>query len=256
MRRLFAIFLIVLMAPLAGQAGTAEERPVLQLVGNVWPPYVSDKLPGYGVAVELVVTALKRAGYEVSGSFQPWSRALEGGRLGVYDVIVAAWRTPDRERDLHFSRPYLTSRILFVKRSGAPIEFHTLDDLRGLVIGVVQDYAYGGGLDQAEGLVKVPARTAVQNLLKLRQGQIDLSLGDEWALMYQVAEHMPHAASEFEFLPHALAERGIHIAVSRANSMHDRIVADFDAAIAAMKADGSYEKIIEKHERLLPRLGD
>jgi polar amino acid transport system substrate-binding protein len=42
--------------------------------------------------------------------------------------------------------------------------------------------------------------------------------------------------------------RGVNIGVSRKNPDHAKIVADFDKAIAAMKQDGTYGRILEKHQ--------
>ena len=41
-----------------------------------------------------------------------------------------------------FSEPYLENHIKFVKRSNSDIQYYDRDDLKGLRIGVVSDYAY------------------------------------------------------------------------------------------------------------------
>ncbi len=46
----------LLLAPL-----TSAEH--VRLVGDVWPPFTDQRLPGNGLAVELVSTALQRAGH-------------------------------------------------------------------------------------------------------------------------------------------------------------------------------------------------
>jgi polar amino acid transport system substrate-binding protein len=45
----------------------------------------------------------------------------------------------------------------------------------------------------------------------------------------------------------------VHIGVSRENPAHAQIVADFDKAIAAMKQDGSYAKIVAKHKAYIEK---
>ena len=48
-------------------------------------------------------------------------------------------------------------------------------------------------------------------------------------------------------MPKALSENQLHILVSLKTPGHDKIVADFDREITAMKADGSYERLIKAH---------
>jgi polar amino acid transport system substrate-binding protein len=50
-----------------------------------------------------------------------------------------------------------------------------------------------------------------------------------------------------EFVHNSLSENSLHILVSLKNPDHEKIVADFDNAIAAMKADGSYDKLFKLH---------
>jgi polar amino acid transport system substrate-binding protein len=50
-----------------------------------------------------------------------------------------------------------------------------------------------------------------------------------------------------EFLPKPLSENSLHILVSLKNPQHEQIVAGFDREIAAMKVDGSYEKLMRQH---------
>jgi polar amino acid transport system substrate-binding protein len=50
-----------------------------------------------------------------------------------------------------------------------------------------------------------------------------------------------------EFLPNPLSENSLHILVSLKNPDHEQIVAGFDREIAAMKEDGSYERLLRQH---------
>jgi polar amino acid transport system substrate-binding protein len=212
-----------------------------------WPPYSDASLPGQGLAVEIVSTALKRAGYTPYLRIDSLDRILEGGALGVYDVFATPWYSDSRNQYLDYSKPYLESRILFIKRKGADIDFRSLEDLKGVMVGTVQDYAYGQAFSEASDIVRIPERNLVQNLLKLTQGRIDLTLDDERVLRYEINRYMPNSRDKLEFLPNPLAVRGIHIGVSRENPEHARIVAAFDKAITAMKQDGSFEAILAKH---------
>ncbi len=232
----------LLFVPVASAADKA-----LRVAANTWPPYVDESLGGSGLAMEIVSTAFERAGYPIRVYIQSWPRTLEGARVGVYDVIAAAWYSDERAATLAFSKPYFHNEIRFLKRKGADIHYRQLSDLKGLLIGVVRDYAYGEAFNHSPDLVRVGANHVIQNLLRLMQGRIDLTLGDELVLRYQMKAFMPNAMQNLEFLPKPLERKGLHIAVSKENPAHQRIVADFDKALAQMRADGTWQRIVDSH---------
>ncbi len=93
-----ALLLLTLLLPCALPAAN------LRLVGDSWPPFVDSRLPGNGLAVELVTTALKRAGFDSSFQQVPWSRALYGVRSGDYDIALSAWYEPPQPLRAVFPR--------------------------------------------------------------------------------------------------------------------------------------------------------
>ena len=228
--------------------GCAQATDLNVVHSGKWPPYSDAGLPGQGLAVDIVTTALHRAGYTTFMRIDSLDRILQGGELGVYDVFATPWYSDARNQYLQFSKPYLESTIRFIKKKGTKFEFDSLSDLRGDMIGTVQDYAYDQDFNDDRNLIKISERNLIQNLLKLQQGRIDLTLDDELVLMYEINLYMPNSMSEFELLNKPLAVRGIHIGVSRENPDHEKIVADFNKAIAEMKKDGSFDKIIAKHK--------
>jgi polar amino acid transport system substrate-binding protein len=239
---------------LAGMAPAISQATDLNVVhsGN-WPPYADASLPGQGLAVEIVTTALKRAGYTPYIRIDSLDRILEGGKLGVYDVFATPWYSDSRNQYLDYSEPYLESSIRFIKRKGSDFEFRSLGDLKGVMVGTVVDYAYDEAFNNARDIVKIPERNLVQNLLKLTQGRIDLTLDDERVLRYEINRYMPNAMANLEILDKPLAVRGIHIGVSRENPQHAEIVAAFNKAIGEMKKDGSFDAIVARHNEYIKR---
>lgn len=219
----------------------------LKLIANIWAPYVSDQMPNNGLAIDIVTTAFRKAGYNPLLKIDSWSRALEGGKIGIYDAVAAIWYTKERTSDLEFSEPYLVNEIKFIKRKNRNIEFNQIDDLRGLLIGVVKDYAYEESFISLNDIIRIPQNHLVQNLLSLRKGDIDLTLGDQRTILYDLNQYMKGSIKELEFLPKPLAKRGLRIAVSKVNPNHRAIVADFNRVIEKMKSDGSYKKVFSRH---------
>ncbi len=244
LRQLFILVLLCLFQV----SGTHAEPIRLKMALEHWPPYVDRNVPEHGVATEIVVTALERAGYQVVKSFDTWSNTLQGTGLGVFDVIATAWFTDERDRLFAYSKPYLYNKIKFIKRKGSSQTFNSFDDLRGVLIGTVRQYAYSGEFDNNQLLIKLPVNHLIQNLSLLQLGNIGLTLDDELVIRHQIETYMPGTADQFELLEKPLATRGLHMLVSRAHPKHQAIVASFDQAIAEMKSDGSFDDIIRKYE--------
>jgi len=221
----------------------------LNIVGNSWPPYVEKSIETKGLAMEIITTAMQRKGYQPRINIEIWSRVLEGVEIGVYDVVAAIWKTPERENKLLFSNPYLINQIKFIKMKKTEVKYQNLDDLTGYLIGIVRDYAYDEAFLKSQVLIKIPQNHIVQNLLKLTKGEIDLTLGDERALSYEINHYMSGYAPQLEFLSKPLSQRSLHIAVSKQNPNAKKIVADFNQAIDKMKKDGSLDAIIRKFDK-------
>ena len=220
----------------------------ISVVSNQWPPYVDDSVPEKGLAVELVNKALQRKGYQMTLHVYNWQRALEGVEIGVFDATCAIWKSAEREQNLLYSEPYLTNTISFLKKKNTVIDYHSLNDLQGFVIGVLRDYAYDESFNRSRGLIKIPANFIVQNLQKLNNGSIDLTLGDERAINHALQQYLPMSGPSFEFIKPALAYKKLYMAVSKSNPAAQTIIADFNQAIKEMQQDGSYDRIISKYK--------
>lgn len=235
-------------------AGAAQADKELRIVASSWPPYSDYDLPKKGLSMELVNAAFTRAGYETKSWLESWPRTLEGVEIGVYDVIAAAWYSKEREQKFAFSEPYLNNRVRLLGRKESGHRITKLEDLAGLRVGVVREYAYGEKFDNATHFTKVYQNDVIQILLKLINKQVDLIVADELVIRHNLTEHMPHELGRLVFMPQAIEVKGLYIAVTKQRPDHAKIVADFNDAIKIMKADGSYQLILDKHLKSLAEL--
>lgn len=234
---------LLLMTLACSQAGAEH----LRLVGDAWPPFTSQALPNNGLAVDLVDTALRRAGYTTEFVEVPWARVLRGMEQGDYDVTVAAWYSEDRTRYALFSEPYLVNRIRFMRRKGLPPIYTSLADLRPFSIAVVRGYSYSAEFDQDQTLTKVPVLEFGMGARMLAAGRVQLTLEDELVAQYHLNRDLREVRDSLEFLPLPLTESGLHILVRRSHPQHKQIVRDFNKAIIGMRADGTYQQIYQRH---------
>ncbi|URM29402.1 transporter substrate-binding domain-containing protein [Pseudomonas frederiksbergensis] len=243
MPRLYRAFALIVLLLLT-QSAAAQK---LRLVADAWPPFTDATLVNGGLATDIVSTALARAGYASDFEQVPWARALFGVGEGRYDVLVNAWYTDERTKLGQFSGEYLLNRVRFLKRKDTPIEFSNLQQLHTYPIAVVRGYAYSQAFDNDVSLQKVPVHSFAMAVRMLAADRVKLTLEDEFVARYYLARESPKVRNAVEFLPKPLSENSLHILVSLKNPQHEQIVAGFDREITAMKADGSYEKLLKQH---------
>jgi polar amino acid transport system substrate-binding protein len=234
--------MMLLMAVSVQAAGKS-----LTLVGDTWPPYVDRNLPEYGMATEIVTTAMKRSGYDANIKIENWLRVLEGGELGFFDGIVAAWKTPEREEKFVFSNPYYRNKVVLVKNKVSDFKFGEVMTAQGLVAGYVEGYAYNEKIKKPGNIILVPSNHVLQNMLKLQNGQIDLTLGDEGVIRHLIKEYFSNTMDDFVLDTEAFSERNLYLMVSKLNPQHAKIIEAFNAELVKMKKDGTYDAIVERH---------
>lgn len=241
MRILAYLTLVIAMLPFH----VAIAGKPISLSTITWAPYADASMPEQGIAMDIVQTAFKRAGYEPTVKFDQTGRTIEGTAIGIFDVAALLWKSPEREKELAFSEPYLVNKIRLIKRKNLDMKVTQLSDLRGSLVGVVRGYAYGEEFDNAPYFLHVQFDHVIQALLQLVAGRIDFVVGDKWVLIYQMLQYMPQSISDIELTRLPVTAKGLHIAVSRKHPDQQQILADFNSAIGAMREDGSLQKIID-----------
>jgi len=241
MNGLRALCLSLVLLPLAVTA------QVLRLVADPWPPFNDHTLLNNGVASDLVSSALSRAGYATEYAQVPWERAVRGLRRSDYDVLINAWYTEERARFGHFSAPFLVNRIRLLRRKGSAIKFEQLSDLYIQRIAVVRGYAYSAEFNGDPRLHKIGVGSFASAARMLQAKRVELTLEDEFVARYHFARELSGIRDELEFLPRPLSENGLHILIRRSHPDHQGIAEAFDRAIVAMRADGSYAAILQRH---------
>ncbi len=230
----------------------ASAGDTVTLTASTSPPYADQKLPNQGLAMEVVTHVFQRAGYTPEIEFKIWSRAMEGVSVGLYDALAAAWYSPERAEEYHFSEPYLTSQLILLKLRSDPTRYLDKSHLAGKRLGTQADYAYGVDFDAITGLRLVPENHAIQNLLSLLNGKVDVVIGDQRTLAMQLHEYLPKEMHKFEVVDANLPTRARHVAASRAIDGEETMIANFNKALAATRKDGSYAAIVAKWDKRYP----
>ncbi len=127
--------LIALLLALCGCTQTATRRIVVASdLANKPFAFVDDDEQRSGIEVELITVISDRLGLTVDWSRREFEELLPACVASEVDVVAATLGiTPEREREMLFSRPYFRTRIALVVRAGAS-EPQSHADLDGLKV--------------------------------------------------------------------------------------------------------------------------
>src|SRR4029078_8370246 len=126
---------IVVLGCLATWATVGAQTAQLRLVSTAWPPFTNaPKQPRF--ALDLVEAALGRVGITSKTVIVSAPQYTASLLSSLFDGSAAAWKDPDRERDLVFSQPYLENRLVLIGRHGSDVSAKALTDLKGKRVAI------------------------------------------------------------------------------------------------------------------------
>lgn len=170
-------FIALLLSLLISTSCQAER--ILKACGHPFYPPVSwhsnGELTGLAPAVSRQLFA--ELGYQVQLSADSnWKRCLLEVEQGNADIVVAAFRTQQRQTWLHFSQiPIIADPITLFINSQQPLPYKTLNDLKGKTVGLLLGDSFGDTIDnfiQRHNSIEYVSQ-GKQNFAKLAAGRID-----------------------------------------------------------------------------------
>ena len=179
MKKIFLMFAMIFMFAACG--GNKEAAQKVYVVGTnaEYPPfeYVENgEIAGFDA--EIIKEAAKRMGIEykwLNTNFDGLIPALQTKKV---DIVIARMSvTPEREKAVNFSIPYLTSNVAIVTNSKNPIK--DMNDLSGKSYGVELGTTKEASARKIDGAEVVPFSSTTGALVALKSGKIDGMVLDE-----------------------------------------------------------------------------
>jgi ABC-type amino acid transport substrate-binding protein len=233
--------ILVLVCPVLWLTATAQPAP-LRLVSTSWPPFTNPpRQPRF--ALDLVEDALGRINLTARTTIVSAPQYTASLVSGLFDGSGAAWKDPERERSLVFSKPYLENRLVLVGRRGADVSAKTPADLPGKKIAIVEGYSYGEAIAGA-GPTWVRSRGEEDSLTQLLRGAVDYTLMDELVVNYLLSNYPKESDAKLQIGSTPLITRELHFAVNRARADAASIIERFDAQIRNMISDRTYHRLL------------
>lgn len=247
--RVLVVAAIALLAACATPQPASAPPPsppvgFLHLVSTQWPPF-TDVEGKERVAFSLVHGALEQAGYRSDAEVLPSATYADALRTSKYDGSPATWRNKEREQYLLYSKPYLENRLVIVGRAGSDVSAKAFSDLKGKRIGIQEGFAYGETLDEAKDPIFVRNASLTESFQALGKGDVDYVLIDVLVLQYLFDEDAARAKQMFAVGEHTLLKRSLHLTIRKDYPKAQSVIDAFDAEIAKMMRDGSYNRLLE-----------
>lgn len=243
MKKCIAFILPVLfLAPMIALA----EKMIFVTDGQSPPLVFKDNGKFVGSDVEIVTEICKRAGIEPEIHDYPLKRALMMTEKGEAAGIFTIFRTEERDQFLYFPEETInTVRTMVIGRKYSGFRINSLEDLRDKAIGVMDGRKYGPEFDNIPGLKKEFLKTKEQMILMLNKGRVDVILNSEEPFKHEVRKM--GIEDKFEML-YLVRENPVYVAFSKTlGEKGEKLSKVFSEALKQMKADGTYEKILNKY---------
>lgn len=235
----FIAMILVISLSLSG-CGSSSDPNTLRMATNAeFPPFEfwqNDEI--VGIDVDLARAIATKLGYELIVDDMDFNAIIPAVMSGRADFGGAAMSvTPDREKQVDFSISYFQGIQVVVVQENSTIQ--TPDDLTGKLIGVVTGFTGDFFVtdDFGEDSVQRFNRGA-EAIQSLSQGKIDAVVLDD-----QAAKQFVNAMGGLRILDSNYVEEDYSFAFRRGSDLVER----FNQAITELKADGTFDQIIQKY---------
>ncbi len=242
-RRIFELGLIIIFILISNVYATET----IKIATLDWEPYIGQKLKNEGFMAEITREAFERVGYKVEYSYLPWKRAVVTTENGEYDGYFPSYWSKEREEKSIFTNVITSGPIGLFKNKGSKISFNKLKDLMAYRIGVVRGFVNTPEFDAADYLKKDEVTDNLQNIKKLLRERVDLIVADKFVGFYLLNKYLPHMTGQLVFISPPLQDKKLYICMSKKTKKVNEKVKAFNKGLAEIKKDGTFDKILEKH---------
>jgi arginine/ornithine transport system substrate-binding protein len=220
-------------------------------VEGAYPPFSEvtpdGQLKGFDIDIANALCAQMKA--ECTMVQQDWDGIIPALLARKYDAIIASMSiTEERKQKVDFTNKYYQTPARFVRKKGSGLEINA-DALKGKRVGVQRATIHDSFLtDNYKDIVEiVQYGSQDEAYLDMQSGRVDLLLADSVALQQGFLDS--EQGKDYEFVGPSFADpkwfgEGAGIALRKGET---ELQAKLNAAIEAIRADGTWEEIRKKY---------
>jgi len=232
-------------APAAG-ASAAAARVYSVGTDAAYAPFESQNEKGeiVGFDIDIVRAVAQKAGFQVTFVNTPWEGIFNALKQGDRDLLVSSITiTDERKQSMDFSAPYFDAHQLIAVKADSKVA--RFDDLKNLRVGVQTGTTGDETVSKLQGKNSTSIKRFESTPLALKEleaGGIDAVVADNGVVINYVANN---AASRFKTVNDpAFVPEQYGIAVRKGNA---ELLARLNQGLAAIRADGTYDRIHAKY---------
>ncbi|MDI9222958.1 arginine ABC transporter substrate-binding protein [Pantoea sp. EA-12] len=236
---------VVLAALLAGLSLSASAAQTLRFATEAsYPPFEfvdsDNKIQGFDV--DLANALCKEIDATCTFTNQAFDSLIPSLKFRRFDAVMAGMDiTPEREKQVLFSKPYYDNSAIFIAQKG---KLADVAALKGKRVGVQNGTTHQKYLSDKHSDITVVPYDSYQNaVLDLKNGRIDAVFGDtavvnEWLKQNANLAPLGEKVTDKDYFG-----TGLGIAVRQGNT---DLQGKFNTALEKIKADGTYKTIYNK----------
>ena len=199
-----------------------------------------------GMMVDAIEAIGKAGGFQTDIQQSVFSALIPSLTSNKIDLISAAMlKTPEREKVVQYSDPIYSYGEGLILQEKDPKTYTSMADLKGEIVGAQVGSVFIDALNKHGGFKEVRSYDSVADMMRdLRLGRIKAAFGDRPIVAYQMATNPKQARGLKLSQTYQPVVVGDVCIVMRQNDPEK--LAQVNKGIAAIKADGSLDRIIEQ----------
>jgi polar amino acid transport system substrate-binding protein len=235
-------------APAAAGAASAPTAARAYVVGTdaAYAPFEWQNEKGeiVGFSIDLVNAIAAKAGIQVKFVNTPWEGIFNALAQGDRDLLISSITiTEERKQTMDFSAPYFDAYQLIAVKADSKVA--ALNDLKALKVGVQTGTTGDEAVSKLQGKTSANIKRFESTPLALKEleaGGVDAVVADNGVVVNYVTNN---AGSKFKTVADpAFAPEQYGIPVKKGNAA---LLAKINEGLAAIKADGTYDRIHAKY---------
>ena len=233
---------LVIAALLASVSLSATAAQTIRFATEAsYPPFesmdASNKIVGFDV--DLANALCKEIDATCTFNNQAFDSLIPSLKFRRVDAVMAGMDiTPEREKQVLFTKPYYDNSALFIGQKG---KYATIDALKGKKVGVQNGTTHQKFItDKHPEITTVPYDSYQNAKLDLQNGRIDAVFGDTAVVTEWLKANDKLAAVGDKVTDKDYFGTGLGIAVRQGNT---ELQQKFNAALDKVKQDGTYQNI-------------
>ena len=228
----------------------------IRLEGDIWAPYVMDPRTGpNGFMLDVAETVFKRAGYSVTFTAIPWTRALLDTESGLTDGIAGIYFSQAIERGLVVPSEELGISLgCFFVKTDSTWTYTGVHSLQNVVLGTVANYDYSDintyvaeqTAQKSKWVEELHGNEALRaNLNKLLLNRVTVIIEDPIVVAY-IAQMM-HITDQIKRAGTLSPRNRAGIAFSTKNPKSTEYARILSEGIASLRKSGELKTILNRY---------